>query len=214
MSTRYKELQNEIMQLRKDLLPKRFKRIGQYAREDITRTLAYCVLAHAEIEAYLEDRAWDTALTAVRAWKNNNRVSKTLLALISFSGRLMDRPPSSISPEKSSQGQWDEKIKLGKKVDLATNDFYHVVLQNHGVKEENIIRLLLPIGIDSEDLDTVLVADLNSFGGRRGMITHKASKTFRTTGQIDPKEEEKTIRGLVKDMVSFDREFNKLLAAL
>jgi hypothetical protein len=214
-STRYKQLKDEIVQLRRDLLPKRFRRTGRYSREDVTRALAYHVLAHAEIEAYLEDRALDTALAAVRAWKNNSRVSKTLLALISFSGRIMERPPGSINPEQPSQmSQWDEKIKLNKKVDLAMNDFYRIVKQNHGVKEENTIRLLLPIGIDCDDLDTVLIADLNSFGESRGLIAHLASQAYRTMEQIDPRDEEKKVRQLVANMVTIDRAVNKLLAVL
>jgi hypothetical protein len=215
ISIRYKELKNEVLQLRRNLLPKRFLSSGQYKEEWITRTVAYRVLVHAEIEAYLEDRSRDVALTAVKAWKERNKASKTLLALIAFSGMKMEKPPSSMSPEQPSQaGQWDEKIELRKKIDLALAVFHSVLNNNNGIKEENIMRLLLPIGVDCGELDTVLVADLNSYGASRGLVAHKGFGSYRTTEQIDPKEDLKKVRSLVTGIGSIDRIFEELLADL
>ena len=215
ISTRYKELKEETTRLRKDLLPMRFNRSGRYSRQVVTKTLAYRVLVHAEIEAYLEDRAWDTALTAAKAWKEKNRVSKIILALLAFSGRLMEKPPDSIYPEQPSQSdKWDEKTKLSKKIDLAISDFHRVLEQNHGIKEENIMGMLLPIGVDCDDLDIVLLADLNSYGQSRGVVAHSASQAYRTTQQIDPKEELKKVTTLVGDLVSIDAVLNKLIVEL
>lgn len=214
-STRYKELKNEIMQLRRDLLPKKFRVSGQYAQEDITKTRAYRVLVHAELEAYLEDRSRDIALAAVRTWKQKNQVSKPLVALIAFSGRTMEKPPNLMYPEQQSQvGQWDEKIKLRKKIDLAMNDFHSVLNNNNGIKEGNIVRLLLPIGVDCDELDTVLVADLNSYGVSRGLVAHQRFEAYRTTEQIDPKEELRKVRSLVEGMASIDEIFEQLLVGL
>lgn len=215
ISIRHKELKDEITRLRKDLLPRRFNRSGCYSREDVTKTLAYRVLVHAEIEAYLEDRAWDTALTAVKAWKEKNKVSKIILALLAFSGRLMEKPPNSKYPEQQSQSdKWDEKIRLSKKIDLAVGDFHRVLQQNHGIKEENTMSMLLPIGVDCDDLDVVLIADLNSYGESRGIVAHSASQTYRMTQQIDPKEELKKATTLVRDLVSIDAVLNKLIVDL
>ena len=214
-SIRYKELKSEILQLRRDLLPKKFRGSGQYEQETITKTRAYRVLVHAEIEEYLEDRSRDIALAAVKAWKDRNQASKTLLALIAFSGRIMEKPPNSISPEQQSQvGQWDEKIKLSKKIDLAMNAFNYVLNNNNGIKEENIVRLLLPIGVDCGELDTVLVADLNSYGIRRGLVAHHRFESYRTTEQIDPKEELKKVMSLVEGLASIDGIFEQLLVSL
>ena len=215
ISVRYNELKNEVLQLRRNLLPKRFLSSGQYKEEVITRTVAYRVLTHAEIEEYLEDRSRDIALRAVKAWKERSKASKTLLALIAFSGMTMEKPPSSMSPEQPSQaGQWDEKIKLSKKIDLAMNVFHSVLNNNNGIKEENILRLLLPIAVDCGQLDTVLVADLNSYGFSRGLVAHKGLGSYRTTEQIDPKEELKKVTSLVEGIGSIDEIFEQLLVDL
>lgn len=214
-SNRYKILKREIARLRRDLLPRRFNPSGRYSREAITKTIAYRVLVHAEIEDYLEDRAWGIAQKAVRMWKRKNTTSKTLLALIAFSGRLMEKPPKTMHPEQPSQvGQWDERVKISKKIDLAMNDFYRVIEGNHGIKEENIVNLLLSIGAECEDLDPVLVADLNSFGESRGLVAHKAYQTYSTTQQIDPKEEMKKVKLLIENLISIDIIFKKLLETL
>lgn len=215
ISTRYKALRDEITRLRKDLLPIRYKQSGRYSREVVTKTLAYRVLVHAEIEDYLEDRAWDTVLKAEKAWKEKNRVSKIILALLAFSGLPMGKPPESIYPEQPSQSEkWDEKTKLGKKIDLAISDFHRVLEKNHGIKEKNIMGMLLPIGVDCDDLDIVLLADLNSYGESRGIVAHRASQAYRTTQQIDPKEEFKKVSTLVKDLVSIDKALNELVVEL
>ena len=214
-SIRYKELKSEILQLRRDLLPKKFRGSGQYEQETITKTRAYRVLVHAELEAYLEDRARDIALAALEAWKDRNQVSKTLLALIAFSGRIMEKPPNSMSPEQPSQaGQWDEKIKLSKKIDLAMNNFHSVLNNNNGIKEANIVRLLLPIGVDCDELDPVLVLDLNSYGASRGLVAHQRFESYRTTEQIDPKEELRKVKSLVEGLASIDRIFEQLMEGL
>jgi uncharacterized protein YciW len=181
----------------------------------VTKTLAYRVLVHAEIEAYLEDRAWAIALTAAKVWKEKQKASKIILALLAFSGRTMERPPNSISPDQPSQSdKWDEKTKLSKKIDLAMGDFHRVLEQNHGIKEENIISMLLPIGIDCDDIDVVLMADLNSYGESRGIVAHRASKAYRTTQQIDPKGELTKVKTLVRDLVSLDGLLDELLVDL
>ena len=69
-SIRFNELKNGIENLKADLLPSNFTDVFEYTREEITKTIAFRVLAHAEIESYLEDRAEEIALNAL----NNGRI--------------------------------------------------------------------------------------------------------------------------------------------
>lgn len=205
-SDHYKELKSELARLRRELLPKRFTLSGNYSPEIVTKTIAYCVLAHAEIESYLEDRARETALAAIEAWNRRKKVSKTLLALLAFSGRTMEEPPHSVYPDQPSQSSiWDDKIRLSNKIELAMNDFNHAVMYNHGIKEDNLLRLLLPIGIEVDKLDHLLLADLNSFGGQRGELAHKSQSKYRAKQQIDPKSELAKVLSLLARLVDVDR---------
>lgn len=163
----------------------------------------------------MEDRAWGVALKAKRAWDEKSMLTKTIVTLIAFSGRLMERPPNTTQPEQTGQsGQWDERAKVSKKIDMAVNDFHRVVEGNHGIKEENVVNLLLPIGVECDELDGVLIADLNSLGESRGLVAHKAFQTYSVTQQIDPKDEMKKVNSLIDNLTSIDAMFEKLLVGL
>jgi hypothetical protein len=67
--------------------------------------------------------------------------------------------------------------------------------QNHGVKQSDIMKLLLPIGFRPSDLDAVFVATLDSFGANRGEVAHTSIKTQQ---QIDPQTELNTVSRLIQ----------------
>ena len=60
-SARYIELVKEMHDLKLYLLPKTFDPLGNYTQEELVKTLAFRVLAHAELESYIEDRAFELA---------------------------------------------------------------------------------------------------------------------------------------------------------
>lgn len=210
-SKRYKELKSASVKLRRDMLPNYFKKNQNYTREHITRTIAYHILIHAEIEAYIENRSWDIALAAKEKWDNEKKATRIILALLAFSGLSMDKPPHSILPDQPSQlDSWEERIRLSSKVTRAANGFYLVITNNHGIKEANVIRMLLPIGVNPDELDTVLLADLNSYGETRGYFAHTHYQEYRATMQIDPKEEFDNARRIIENIASIDEILNNL----
>lgn len=121
-SARFRTLTKELTRLRKQFLPK-FSPINLYSDTQLSRTLAYRVLAHAEIESYLEDRAWEVVQDAKRVWDTTGKTRLTLVSLIAFSGQTMELPPETLTPKKGSKNVRDEKIKLSKKIDSALAGF-------------------------------------------------------------------------------------------
>src|SRR5690606_17254080 len=87
-----------------------------------------------------------------------------------------------------------------------------VYKNNHGVKEANVLGLLLPLGIDGGDLDTTLLADLTSFGGLRGAVAHKSS--VGVTAYADPKSEYDQANQLVAALASVDAQVGDALDEL
>jgi hypothetical protein len=69
------------------------------------------------------------------------------------------------------------------------NQYRQLVSDNHGVTESDQKSLLLPIGIDPELIDFILMNDLHAFGGRRGNIAHTFSliRTEMALGDINQK---------------------------
>ena len=83
-SARFITLTKELNRLKKQFLPK-INPIGTYSDRQLALTIAYRVLAHAEIEAYLEDRVKQLAIDAKRDWDNQDKTSRTLLSLVAHS---------------------------------------------------------------------------------------------------------------------------------
>ena len=205
-SARFITLTKELNRLKKQFLPK-INPTGIYSDRQLALTIAYRVLAHAEIEAYLEDRVKQLAIDAKRDWDNQGKTSRTLLSLLAFSGEMMDVPPDTLSPVRGSKIVALEQIKI----DSAINCFIRTINQNHGVKEANILSLLLPIGIDSDDLDSALLADLNTFGEQRGLVAHSSATSYRTRQPPDPADELNRVQQITQGLLQIDELINTLI---
>jgi hypothetical protein len=162
-SLRFRTLTRELNRLKKQFIPKT-NPTGLYSDRQLARTLAYRVLAHAEIESYLEERAWDVVQNAKTLWDTTGKTTRTLICLLGFSGLTMDKPPGTLNRTRGSRDDHDKRLKISKKIALSVNEFWTVIDKNHGVKEKNILALLLPIGIDGDDLDSAWLATMNTFG--------------------------------------------------
>jgi hypothetical protein len=79
--------------------------------------------------------------------------------------------------------------------------------KNNGVKEENLLRLILPVGIRRDDLDALWITNLNEFGRKRGEVAHRAVGAQQ---QIDPQTEWQ----VVKDLLIGLEKLDKLIVAL
>jgi len=211
-SQRFKILVRELKKLRNHLLPRKFESTEvDYSNRKIIQFIAYRVLAHAEIEAYLEDRSLEAARYAVKAWKDRGEVHKILLSLLAFSGCTMERPPTTLSPKKASKTVPEERLKLEKKLELASNAFSTCIKENHGLKETNLLALLLPIGIDSDDLDPAWLSTMNTFGERRGVAAHTSASSYAVTQTPNPKTEFDTVNEILEGLKDIDHLINQLM---
>jgi len=211
ISNRFDILKKELVKLKKQFLPK-INPTGSYSEKQLALTIAYRVLAHAEIEAYFEDRVWEAALHAKRNWDNEGKSSRILISLVAFSGQMMDLPPNTCTPVNGSKRISPEKIKINEKVTLSINAFYKVIEQNHGLKESNLLALLLPIGISSDGLDTVFLANMNTFGQDRGIVAHSSATSYRGVNNLpDPATELNRIKQITDELIQLDQLISNLM---
>jgi hypothetical protein len=178
------------------------------------RALAFRVLSHAEIEHYLEDRVIEIALAADAAWKGRRHVSETTLCLLAFSGLSLDKtPPSLKPPPNKKQKNWDALIKPDDRLSTSISSYMRRVLhENHGIKEDNFISLLLPVGFDSNSIDDLLVAELNDFATKRGSAAH-GSVAGHVTAGVNPIDEFAQVKRIVEGFKAVDEKLSVLLAA-
>jgi hypothetical protein len=206
-SSRFRTLTKELNRLKRQFLP-RISPTGTYSDRQLALTIAYRVLAHAEIEAYLEERVQKVAIDTKKDWDSKGKASRTLLCLLAFSGQTMELPPDTLTPVKGNKILPPERVQLDKKINLAVTCFIKVIKQNHGVKESNILALLLPIGIDSDDLDSALLATLNTFGEQRGLVAHSSATSYRTNQLPDPANELNRVQQITQGLLQIDELIN------
>lgn len=211
-SQRYRDLQKEIGNLRKLLLPQKLSATGVYPNRIYTKVLSFRVLVHAEIEAFLEDRVRELCLASIRKYKTSRKVTTTAAALLAFSGLSFEQAPDFVvSSDPWKQKQLDEKLYLEKKLEKAISSFFYIIDNNHGIKEKNLLLLLLPIGVDPATLDNVWLQSMNSFGSDRGMVAHTTRASYSATALPDPRNELTRIKDLLLGLRIIDMSINSLL---
>ena len=205
----YRDLGKRFTELRKNLLPPSFDPTGDYPSRWHDRTRGFLLLTHAEIEYYLENQCKKILIKHIREWKSYKSPSKVLLALsLSFQ----------MAWGINKENEFNEFIKniikekkIEKSVteilDKANNQYMARIKRNNGIREENIKSLIIPLGIDIDDIDSNLLVELDDFGILRGENAHKSKRIVQL---IDPKityERVKKIKTLLKDI---DRVFFEL----
>ncbi|MGW4273789.1 HEPN domain-containing protein [Streptomyces seoulensis] len=191
-SSRFQELEKRIGELRQCFLPKDFDPTGLYDDAVYEHTRAFRVLAHAEFESFIEDRVVEVIDEAVSDWKAGGFISLSLLAAVAYR--------ESVSPIASSLSEATARPAryptLEGRVDAARSDIHRYARnQNHGIKEKNLLRLLLPVGIQESDMNSAWVSATESWATARGDAAHKGAKM---QVRPDPQNELKTV-GIVLD---------------
>jgi len=209
-SDRFITLRTQLNRLKDEFLPE-ISPISSYSESQLSRTAAYRVLAHAEIESYLEERAWEVVQNAKTLWDTSGRTTRTLICLLGFSGLTMDKPSDTLSRNNVTQDNHDKRLKISKKIVLSSNEFWKIIDNNHGVKEKNILSLLLPIGIDSDDLDPAWLATMNTFGEKRGLVAHTSATSYMTIQTPDPANELNTVNQITDELLRIDELINNLI---
>jgi hypothetical protein len=211
---RLTQLKTQLNDLRAHLLPDSFDPTGIYDDQEkvATAALAYRVLSHAEIESYFEDRVLQVLDHARNAWENNKHVSRVILCLLAFSGKEMRSPPDTLeAPSDNKRKVWPEQVDIAKRLSPVMADFnYYVRKENHGIKEKNLLSLLLPIGVDHSKLDPTFLADMDSFGALRGAAAHSSSRTS-VRQAVDPAEELKRVEALMPGIESVNTLIDSLV---
>ena len=185
--------------MRGHLLPREFSQTGEYSKETRDHARGFRLLIHAEIEAYIEDKAREILVGALKDWKANNSVRNVLLALLVFWNRAW--MAGNQAPNKT---QLDD---VASGVNQAAKEYFFNLKSNHGIKEKNLLSVLAPIGIDLRLLDAAWVAAMDSFGENRGIVAHSSVSSSR---EIDPAGEWNSVGQLIEGLNALDEKFEAL----
>ena len=194
-STRLRQLALRLTSLKAHLLPP-FSPTGAYSDEDIDSARAYRLLVHAEIEAYFEDRARDIVINNIARWKADRKPRVVIQSLLSC--HVEQRSVTRVFNDNAGRAD-----RLECAVDAAASSYFHIILTNHGIKEDNVLKILEPLGI--VDIDRAWLLTMESFGGDRGKTAHSAIATYQP---VDPYAEWETVKAILKGIRRIDRDMD------
>lgn len=185
----FENLKQRVEELKTSLLPD-IKLDGKYSKKQFDMMRGFRMLVHAEIEDYLETRVKEIAIMAFKEFKNNKKPNITMLSLMSFTDKF-----------NCNLKKVEDTYKLEKRLNNALSHFINDIGKNHGIKEENILKMLIPIGIEQSLLDQTWLNDMNSFAQLRGDLAHKRASTKT---QIDPANEIITVDFILDELRRID----------
>ncbi len=209
-SKRFKQLRSELRRLRSHFLPQRWDPMGAYSERKLDRARAYRILAHAEIEFFIERMLLDIVDREFQRWRNSKKPSHVMICLIAASKvgwqdmETEELGLTRINPPLIKK----DHTSIEEVIERAVEQYRKIVKDNHGIMESNLKRLVMPVGIALSDLDSTWLADMNSFGGRRGSVAH--TSRLGVTTPIDPQTEKGAVDNLLVGLEELDELANEL----
>jgi hypothetical protein len=196
-SRRLSQLETRITYLERNLLPPP-STTGNYTKiqQDLIRS--FVLLVHAEIEAYFEDVAKEKVRKALSSWTANRKKSSCLKAVLAYSG-------NELSYETAKKV---DSNNIAFRLNKAVNHFVSLIQKNHGVKENNLLSILIPLGIELSEIDPVWLSTMDAFGSLRGTIAHNSTSVHTL---IDRNTEVQRINTqILPEVQRLDRLISKL----
>ncbi len=158
--------------------PKTFP--DRYSDVELTRAKAYLVFAHAELEDYLETVCRAKAQRALDA-VCSGQIDLTAISLVSYFGdrigmvtelsKFKDKHTALV--RDFAQPGLHVTRTLMATVKEALSGYTEQCRKNNGVKESNLLPLLLPLGFSPLTIDPAWLAEITGFGVNRGEHAHK-----------------------------------------
>src|SRR5215204_2103944 len=182
-SRRLLQLESRLVFLERNILPAA-SATGQYTKIEQDLIRSYVLLVHAEIEAYFEDVAREKVRKALLNWTTNRKKSSCLNAVLAYAG-------NEISYETVRK---IDSNNIAFRINKAVNHFVALIQKNHGNKEHNIIAMLIPLGIEINQIDPVWLSTMEAFGNSRGNIAHNS---MRVSNLIDRNTEVQRINSQI-----------------
>ena len=211
-SLEFRKFEARIKQLRRHLLPKAFSLTGDYSPRQLDMAMAYRLLCHAEIENHIENSSKKVVLSKTLEGKSgiSNFTCLTLLAYHRIGWEGLQVGAEDTIPVAKIDSPNSFKLPLGKILDEAISEYVgRIINSNHGVRTENLHRLLKPIGIDFDNVDETWLATIDEFGKARGHTAHKSA--VGVTRPIDPKDELDRVELILIGLRNLDTSLKQLI---
>lgn len=191
-------MSKQVTALRHIFLPSRFSETGEYSEAVYARGSAFRMLVHSEFEHYVEDIAASAMQDALDRWNEQGVPQRSLQSLMTLMGPTKDFPTAVQDAEDIHK----------KRLSKAIGEYKSAIKSNNGVKEADLLRILLPLGLTVADFDTVWLADIDTWGTERGDVAHKTLLSIKN--RVDPKRSYSKAREIVNGFRELDLRIQAL----
>lgn len=188
-----RNLQRRVLQLQGRFIPQ-LSPTGYYNDKQYDFVRAYIVLAHAEMEEYLEGRAREITASSLLRWKNKKKVNRCIASLLLHHDKAHTPKPHDSTTHIHCAARTYETS---------------VVNQNHGIKEDNLFDLFVPLGLDKSEVSTSLLIDLTNFGSARGQVAHTSARKVQTPP--DPQTFLLQVGSIMNELEAFDTTTREMM---
>ena len=200
-SVRFVQLVRRLQELCGEFLPDERDDLN-YSTKDVDQISAFLLLAHAELEYFIEDWTFTLAVEALKGWREDGRASGSLIALLAYHDvKQPDTPPSLTAGT--------DVILLEERLKAVVTTYCRFVRQiNNGIKQKDLLALLLPIGVPDADLDAAWLGGMDVLGQERGERAHKSLS--RVQSVMTPTVAAERIDAVVREYERLDARFQQL----
>jgi hypothetical protein len=210
-SRRFRKLLSELRRLKKHFLPKQRGPDASYSQRISDHARAYRVLAHAEIEAYVEDVLREVVEKKYALWQVSKKPSYIITCLVTaakFGWRDIESDVTETEKFRPPRIEKDDE-SISNVIARAFEQYSKIVEDNNGIRIKNIKQMIMPLGIALSDLDQTWLNYMESFGGKRGFVAHKSR--LGMTVMMDPWSEYDEVQNLLQGLEVLDQLAMKAL---
>ncbi len=192
LSLAYRDLQKRVEELRAHFIAFTVPPDRSPEPKEIDCIAAFRLLAHAEIEWYIEERTRSSILVAGEIWRNSKVITRSLLNLLQIF------PP--IAWDIKQQGL--DVTDIDSTLEMCQRKAMDAIANNHGIREASFRILASFCGCLSGDIDQTLVNTMNTYGHLRGELAHK--RTDRVPQIPSPEDEYASATAIISGLEQFD----------
>lgn len=190
MSERFSEAIEQIADLKRRLI--RIDPAGSYTELEYIKARAFVLLSHGALEDYIEAVCMEVADAAIAAFSADEKPRRAIVTLVHYGA---EKDPSTVSPS----GPWQIRaaLKASRQQLLRWRD------ANNGIKEKDVLRLLLPIGLKESEMGVVWLQSMSELGSLRGRVAHHGHRAGAKT-PVDPGDALNTVQAVLPTLCRVD----------
>lgn len=157
---------------------------------------AFKLLVHAELESYIENSVLEVWSKCDTEWTIRKRVMTPLKFLIVFSASKFEAN--------------DQQLTREARITQILASFKTVISSNNGIKRKDILKLVVPLGVDYSNIDQTWLTTIDSYGSSRGQVAHNS---FSIQQPLDRSDELNNLALVMKGVKEIDNAIQGLISS-